>query len=205
MLEETSLWADCGHSLRLRETATPDEEADLQPRKSGCLSLPNPSGGFQSFAAVAIRLIVLIGARKNEVLTATWDQFDLEEGVWTKPSSHTKQKRKHRVPLSAPALAVLRVTKERQGDGGYYNCTGKVDVRRGDIKSAWDLIRMSAGIEDVRVHDLRHTYASILVSGGVSLTVIEQLLGHTQQATTARYAHLSDDPLRAATNRVSFK
>ena len=156
-------------------------------------------------AADAIRLIVLTGARKNEVLAATWDQFDLAAGVWTKPSSHTKQKRKHRVPLSAPALAVLHATKERQGDDGYYICTGTVDGRRGDIKSAWELIRQAAGIEDVRVHDLRHTYASILVSGGVSLPVIGQLLGHTQQATTARYAHLSDDPLRAATNRVSFK
>ena len=71
-----------------------------------------------------------------------------------------------------------------------------------DIKNAWAEIRTRAGIADVRVHDLRHSYASQLASAGLGLPVIGRLLGHTQAATTARYAHLSDDPLREATERV---
>jgi integrase len=72
----------------------------------------------------------------------------------------------------------------------------------GDCKKAWAAVCRNAGIAGVRIHDLRHTYASVLASSGLSLPVIGALLGHTQPATTARYAHLADDPLREATNRV---
>jgi integrase len=153
-------------------------------------------------AANIIRLLLLTGARRGELLTATWDQFDLTEGVWTKPSSLTKQKKTHRVPLSAPArqlLAELHVGADalayvfpgRHGHG-----------HREGVRKAWDAICQRAGITGVRVHDLRHTYASLLASSGLSLPVIGALLGHTQTQTTQRYAHLLDDPLRQATERV---
>ena len=157
-------------------------------------------------AANAVRLLLLTGARRNEVLSATWDQFDLERGVWIKPSSHTKQKRLHRVPLSGAAKDLLAKMKLAAVEGGYSSpyifpgdATGKP---LGDIKNFWRSVCRKAAIQDFRLHDLRHQYASILASSGQSLPIIGQLLGHTQTGTTARYAHLFDDPLRAATEQV---
>jgi integrase len=136
------------------------------------------------------------------VLGANWNQFDLEAGIWTKPSSHTKQKREHRVPLSAPArqlLAKMRASSDSPLLFAAKSGSGlKLHLRR-----AWSRICQAAQIEGVRIHDLRHTYASVLASAGLSLPVIGALLGHTQPGTTARYAHLFDDPLRAATERAA--
>lgn len=152
-------------------------------------------------SANAIRLLILTGARRSEVFTATWDQFDLEAGVWVKPSAHTKQKKEHRVPLSAASQQLLNeMQKTTSGD---YLFPGR--GRRNhltDLKRFWESVCKTANIKDCRIHDLRHTYASILASSGMSLPIIGQLLGHTQQATTQRYAHLYDDPLREATERV---
>jgi integrase len=149
----------------------------------------------------AIRLIMLTGARRGEVLNARWDQFDLDAGIWVKPSAHTKQRREHRVPLSAPALALLSdINKEAQGQ---YVFPGKTeDQPLTDLKKTWASVTRKAGVENARVHDLRHTFASILVSRGASLPLIGALLGHTQPATTARYAHLYDEPLREAAELV---
>lgn len=150
----------------------------------------------------AIRLLVLTGARKGEVLRASWDQFDLDEGVWTKPSSHTKQKKRHRVPLSEAAITLMLEIKRRTNAPSSFVFPGHSNGHLGDIKSQWKDIKARAGLVDVRPHDLRHTFASLLVSGGASLPVIGALLGHTQAATTQRYAHLMDDPLREAAGRV---
>ena len=137
-----------------------------------------------------------------EVLSATWGQFDLEGGVWVKPSAHTKQKKEHRVPLSAPVIALLSEMKGEAGDGDYL-FPGRGDGGHlANLKKPWAAIRKAAKLEDVRVHDLRHSYASILASAGLSLPIIGALLGHTNPATTARYAHLFDEPLREATERV---
>jgi integrase len=181
-------------------------------------------------AANAIRLLLLTGARRGELLAARWDQFDLKEGVWTKPSSHTKQKREHRVPLSGPTrqlLAEMREAAERRAAGadrapsrflfparraprplvrdnvrGVARERQESDGHMIEIKGLWRAICAQAGLSGIRVHDLRHSYASILASAGLSLPVIGALLGHTQPGTTSRYAHLFDDPLRAATERV---
>jgi integrase len=147
--------------------------------------------------------LVFTGARRGEVLSATWDQFDLTPSVWTKPSSHTKQKRTHRVPLSAPAVALLTSIRERQEGGQRFVFPGDLPGRPlTDIKKSWAAVCKRAGIENARAHDLRHTFASILVSGGDSLPLIGAMLGHSQVSTTARYAHLADDPMRAAAERV---
>jgi integrase len=146
-------------------------------------------------AANIIRLLLLTGARRGEVLSATWDQFDLTEGVWTKPSSHTKQKKSHRVPLSAPARQLLDGIPQE----GPYVFPGLHQGHREGVRKAWAAICQKTGISDCTIHDLRHTYASVLASKGLSLHLIGALLGHTKTATTARYAHLSDDPLRQAT------
>jgi integrase len=153
-------------------------------------------------AANAIRLLLLTGSRRGEVLGARWEQFDLVVGVWTKPSAHTKQKREHRVPLSAPALQLL-VEIRSSSKSGWLFPSHISDGPLTDIKKSWASICKAAGISGVRLHDLRHTYASVLASAGMSLPVIGALLGHTQPNTTARYAHLFDDPLRAATERAA--
>jgi integrase len=162
-------------------------------------------------AATVVRLLLLTGARRGEVLGATWDQFKLEAGVWIKPSSHTKQKREHRVPLSAPArqlLTDIRAEAEYSAKAkGREPSRYVFPARVGggpmvEIKTAWAGLCKAAQLDGVRIHDLRHTYASVLASAGLSLPVIGALLGHTQPGTTARYAHLFDDPLRAATERA---
>lgn len=178
-------------------------------------------------SANAIKLLMLTGARKSEVLGATWEMFDLENGIWTKPSSHTKQRKLHRVPLSAPALRLLKEIKEESAS--VYVFPGADGKPLQDVKRTWSAACKKAGllepapkkdrkgrvmkdkngdpvmemVPNVRLHDLRHSFASILVSGGASLPLIGQMLGHTQVSTTQRYAHLYDDPLRKAAEMVS--
>jgi integrase len=154
-------------------------------------------------AADAIRLLLLTGARRGEVLCARWDQFDLDKGVWTKPSSHTKQKKEHRVPLSAAACQLLVERRAESGSDLVFPGRNNNNGPLTDVKKSWASVCKAAGIARVRLHDLRHTYASVLASAGLSLPVIGALLGHSQPGTTARYAHLFDDPLRAATERAA--
>ena len=178
-------------------------------------------------SANAIKLLMITGARKSEVLGATWVMFDLENGIWTKPSSHTKQRKLHRVPLSAPALRLLKDLKEEST--GPYIFPGIDKKPLQDVKRTWVTVCKKAGLVEptpkkdrkgkevkdkdgeivmvltpnIRIHDLRHSFASILVSGGASLPLIGQMLGHTQVSTTQRYAHLYDDPQRKAAEMVS--
>jgi integrase len=134
-------------------------------------------------AANIIRMLLLTGARRGEVERATWDQIELESGYWTKPASTTKQKTEHRVKLSAPVLQLLSGI-ERDG-------TTVFPRRR--MEMHWTRICKAAGISGARMHDLRHTFASIGASSGYSLPVLGALLGHNKPETTARYAHLYDD------------
>jgi len=153
-------------------------------------------------AADAVRLLLLTGARsKSELLRATWDQFDADLRNWTKPSSHTKREREHPVPLSAPARQLLA---EMRGKAhGRYLFPGRTgDGPMVDLKSSWRAICRAADLRGLRIHDLRHSFASILASAGLSLPVIGPLLGHSNPSTTQRYAHLFDEPLRAASERV---
>lgn len=155
-------------------------------------------------SANVIRMALLTGARIGEVLASEWSQIDLDAGVWIKPSSHTKQKKVHRAPLSSGALELLKNIQASQPEGERFVFPGKVaNSHQKEVKNAWRAIRTLADLENVRIHDLRHTYASQLASAGISLPIIGALLGHTQTATTARYAHLLDDPLRKATEIVS--
>lgn len=152
-------------------------------------------------AANVVRLLLLTGARRGEVLKATWDQFNLDTGVWIKPSAHTKTKKEHRVPLSPPAVELLaRLHKGKQDEFVFPG--KKPGAPLTEVKRPWADFCKAAELEDVHLHDLRHTYASMLVSSGLSLPIIGALLGHTQVQTTQRYAHLADDPLREATKRV---
>jgi integrase len=154
-------------------------------------------------AANAVRLLMLTGARRSEVLKATWDQFDLAGGFWTKPAASVKQARVHRVPLSSVAIELLKEMLSSRQSSQFLFPGRDGDQPIGDIKKSWGAICRKADVSGVRIHDLRHTYASHLVSAGHSLPIIGALLGHTQAQTTHRYAHLFDDPLRVATEQVA--
>jgi integrase len=149
-------------------------------------------------AANAIRLLLFTGCRKGEILQARCSEFDLDAGTWTKPSAHTKQKKNHTVPLSPAAISVLRtMTMDSE-----FLFPGRYRGHRENLKGTYAKIRKEACIPDVRMHDLRHSFASYGASLGLSLPMIGALLGHTQAQTTQRYAHLMLDPLRQAVGRI---
>ena len=154
-------------------------------------------------AADIIRLLLLTGARRGEVLQARWADIDLAAGVWSKPGATTKQKTDHQVPLSDAARQLLLDLRQRAPAAAEWVFPAPDGSPRRDVKDAWASLCRAANIKGARVHDLRHTYASVLASAGLSLPIIGALLGHTQPSTTARYAHLFDDPLRAATERAA--
>jgi integrase len=157
-------------------------------------------------AADCLRLIMLTGCRPGEAMLATWAQFDAQPGFWIKPSSHTKQRREHRLPLSAPALQLIADIRAARGgvDAEDYVFPGQ---RAGQplqqLRTCWDEVCKHAGLTNVRIYDLRHTFAATGAGGGLSLPLIGRLLGHTQARTTQRYAHLADDPLRDAANKIA--
>lgn len=153
-------------------------------------------------AATAIKLLLLTGARRSEVLGMRWSEIDFESGTWTKPPSRTKQRRSHRVPLTRTAIEVLNALRNApQGEFVFPSTGGSGHLT--DVKKQWAVICAEADIQGCRIHDLRHSFASVLASKGVGLTIIGALLGHSQTSTTSRYAHLYDEPLRDAADLVS--
>lgn len=151
-------------------------------------------------AADAIRLLCLTGARLREVLRAQWDEFDFEKNVWSKPAHSTKQRKLHSIPISEAAAVIFKAQKRTDSP---YIFPSKNDKPLNSIFFSWRKACERAKIENARIHDLRHTFASQAISAGHSLPVIGALLGHTQAQTTLRYAHLADDPLRKATDQVA--
>ncbi len=157
--------------------------------------------------ANAVRMLLLTGARRGEVLSMRWADVDLTDGKWSKPPSSTKQEKHHEVPLSAPARALLASIRDEQAAPGralgefVFPSTGKKG-HLVEIKKGWATLCKAAGIKNLRLHDLRHSYASALASGGASLPLIGALLGHSSPTTTHRYAHLFQDPQRAAAEKI---
>ena len=151
-----------------------------------------------------IRLLMLTGSRRSEVVLMRWKDVDLENGTWTKPASTTKTKTDHSVPLSAPAMQLLSeiYDAQRGARSEHVFPSSRGDGRVIELKDHWARLCKAAGIAGLRIHDLRHSFGSQLVSGGASLPLIGALLGHSNPTTTARYAHLYDDPQRAAVERV---
>jgi integrase len=156
-------------------------------------------------ATDCIRLILLTGCRPGEALPATWAQLDSQPGFWIKPAATTKQRRDHRLPLNAGALQLIADLRERRGgiEPTDYVFPGQRPGRPlTQLRTAWAAACRHAGLKGVRIYDLRHTFASVGAGGGLSLPLIGRLLGHTQARTTQRYAHLADDPLREATDKI---
>jgi integrase len=146
----------------------------------------------------AIRLLIFTGARLNEVLTLRWEHVSEEHGCLMLPDSKTGRKAIH---LNAPALALLQTIPRLEGNP-YVICGERPGHHLVNLEKPWRRIRKAAKLDDVRLHDLRHSFASVAASGGQSLVVIGKMLGHSQPATTARYAHLADDPVKAASDAV---
>ena len=149
-------------------------------------------------AIAALRLLLFTGCRRNEILEVKWQHVDFERQCLRLPESKTDAKT---VPLNTAALQVLKQI-ERQ-DGNPFVIVGKkAGTRFVGLNHVWQRVRRQAGLDDVRLHDLRHSFASVGAGAGLSLPLIGKMLGHKQPSTTQRYAHISDDPLREATERV---
>jgi len=150
------------------------------------------------YAVAAIRLLNLTGARLSEILTLKWEYVNWENGTLDLPDSKTGAKT---IYLNDSAKDILS-NIARQVDNPYVICGAVPGERIVNLQKSWRLVRARAGLDDVRLHDLRHTFASIAVSGGMSLPMIGALLGHSQPRTTARYAHLAANPLKEAVQRI---
>jgi len=153
------------------------------------------------YPAAAIRLLMLTGCRRSEIINLRWDQVNLEHRLLLLADSKTGKKS---VYLSAPALALLDSLPKVKGNPHVIAGALKGSALSG-IDKIWVRVRGAAGLDDVRLHDLRHSFASIGVLGGLSLPVLGKLLGHSKVTTTERYAHLSADPIRAANEAVGAR
>jgi integrase len=151
-------------------------------------------------AVAAIRLLIFTGCRLGEILHLRWSDVDFERGMLHLADSKTGRKS---VVLNAPALAVLDAIP-RVGD---YVIAGQAkkggaEKPRSDLKKPWSAIRRHAGLGGLRIHDLRHSFASVGAGAGLGLPIVGKLLGHSQASTTQKYAHLDNDPLRRASNAI---
>ena len=151
------------------------------------------------YAIAAIRLLLLTGCRKNEILSLKWTEVDFANGMLRLPDSKTGAKIVH---LGAPAISLLSELPRQQGNS-FVIAGDRAGHHLINLQKVWAKVREAAGLEDVRLHDLRHSFASMAARSGESLLVIGKVLGHATTAATSRYAHLSDDPVRAASEKTS--
>ena len=151
--------------------------------------------------ACTIALFLLsTGARLNEALKAKWDHIDTERRVWKIPAYNAKSGKVRAVPLNTSALDVLRSLETTEG---YLFVNPETDKPYTTIHRGWDLIRKQAGMPHLRLHDLRHQYASFLVNSGRTLYEVQQILGHSDPTVTQRYAHLSTRALQEAADSAA--
>jgi integrase len=186
-----------GAAIRDAETVgIPWEVDERKPTAKHLAKTPRRFTKLSPFASGALRLLLFTGCRLREILNLKWEHVDLERGLLFLPDSKSGRKT---VILNAPAMAVLKALEHV----GPYVVPGDDPKKpRSDLKRPWDAISKRAGLNGVRLHDLRHTYASFGAGGGLGLPIIGKLLVHTQASTTQRYAHLDADPLRRASEAI---
>jgi len=155
----------------------------------------------QAQVAQVIRLLLYTGARKREILDCRWEEIDLNRQLLTVPATRSKSKKPRLIPLSDAAIELLQsLPRPPDMPWVFFNPrTGKPPV---SIFYAWDTIRRRVQLSDVRLHDLRHSYASFLINAGRTLYEVQRLLGHHDPKVTMRYAHLSPQSMRDAVNLV---
>ena len=167
------------------------------------MRLHNALGLYQGrpYVTAAIQLLLFTGCRLQEVLNLQWEDVDFDRGEMRLRDSKTGARV---VQLAPPALDLL-ATLPRELDNTYVIPGLKVGRSLVNLQKPWRAIREAAGLNDVRLHDIRHSFASVAASNGQSLPMIGKMLGHTQAATTQRYAHLQRDPLKQATADVAAR
>jgi integrase len=188
-----------GNALRTAETIglpwTLDEtkpSAKHAPKADKRRTVADP------FAVAAIRMLILTGARLREILHARWESVDFERGI-----IHLRESKTGRKPIYLSAVALSVLSSLPRFEGNPYLIPGDKDgAPRADLKRPWASIRKAAKLEGVRIHDLRHSFASIGAGASMGLPIIGRLLGHSQPQTTAKYSHLQADPLRRAADTI---
>ena len=207
LIDQAAAWG------AVRETANPCRSAqkyraqkrerfltDAEFRRLGrALDELEATARISPFAAAAIRLLMLTGCRRNEILTLRWDDVRLDAKELKLRDSKTGPRT---VSLSAEAADVLAAL-ERLPHNPWVIPGTRPGQRLSSIFAPWRRVRARAGLDDVRIHDLRHSYASRALALGESLPVIAKLLGHAQIQTTARYTHLTRDAVKDAATRVA--
>jgi integrase len=153
---------------------------------------------LDTIAIAAIRLLILTGARLREILDAQWQHVDFERGILFLPDSKTGRKP---IYLSAAPLTILAGLPRIEGNP-FIIAGAKDGAPRADLKKPWAAVTKSASLDGLRIHDLRHSFASIGAGASLGLPIIGKLLGHSQAATTHRYAHLDADPMRRAAETI---
>jgi integrase len=189
-----------GAAIREGETIGIPWEPDPNKKLKHAPKAENRRVVLEKGPAAALRLLMLTGARLREILNLRWEEVDLERGLLLLPDSKTGRKT---IVLNAPAVLVLQ---ELPRIGEYViagmSIGGKEERPRADLKRPWALVSKRAGLVGVRIHDLRHTFASYGAGANLGLPIIGKLLGHSQASTTNRYAHLGDDPVKRASESI---
>lgn len=189
------------HIKKHREEKRERSLSSSELKKLGAALASVQASGENPFAIAAIWLLILTGARLSEILNLRWAHVDIENSVLRLPDSKTGAKS---IFLNDAAIALLRTVPRLDGNG-YVIVGKKLGSPMVNLQNPWRRLRSAAGLADVRIHDLRHSFASVAVGEGMSLPMLGKLLGHTQPATTARYAHLGTVPLLDASNLIGSK
>lgn len=192
-------------ALRVRRFPEKKLERFLSPAELGrlgeAIAAAAALGVESPYALAAIRLLILTGCRKSEILTARRDYVDHYHRCLRLPDSKTGAKIVH---LGAAAMRVIEQIAPVDGNPHLLPGPGG-EGHFVNLQKPWERLRAAAGLEDVRIHDLRHSFASLGVAGGDSLYVVGALLGHRSPKTTGRYAHLADHPVKAAADRIAHE
>ncbi|MEH2546889.1 integrase [Bradyrhizobium sp. AZCC 2262] len=192
-----------GAALSEAETVGIPWEPDPTKKTKHAPKPENRLTKIDQHAAAALRLLLFTGCRLGEILNLRWREYDAGRGLAFLPDSKTGQKP---VVLSAPAIAILDTLPRI----GVYviaseSAGTKDETPRADLNRPWRAIRRRAGIEDVHIHDLRHSFASVGAGSDLGLPIIGRLLGHTQASTTQRYAHIAVNPAKRAADLIAGK
>jgi integrase len=188
-----------GDALRESETlGLPFAVDEAKPSAKHAPKAGNRRVKLDPYALAAVRLLILTGARLREILDAQWSQLDKERGILFLPDSKTGKKPLY---LSAAAQSVLAEIP-RIKDNPHIIAGAAKGAPRADLQRPWKAVRRAAKLDGVRIHDLRHSFASFGAGASLGLPIIGKLLGHSQAATTHRYAHLDADPLRRAVETI---
>lgn len=188
------------HAMRFPENAVERYLSDDELRRLGIALEQALAKGNSSIHLInAIRVLLLTGARFGEIQTLKWEYVDQQRKVTFLPTSKTGKKA---LPLSDVALSVINATP-RVDDNPYVFVGANDNAPIINYRKAWGRIRKEAGLDGLRIHDLRHNFASAAINAGTPLAVIQALLGHKNAKTTERYAHLADNVVHAASNQTS--